>query len=230
MTSSTSSPPSAGLLTVKTMDPITASLQQHYQRTFAEHGCTSAGVDWGTDESVRRRNHAMLQVVMNDQDRPQAPSLLDVGCGYANLLDQATQRDLAIDYHGIDVVPEMTQAASQRHPDATFRTLDAFDLADDDHYDYLVCNGILTQKLHASHLKMQAHAKRLIARLYQHCRRGIAFNVMSNRVNFMADNLFYWSPIESLAFCAGELSSSVVLDHHYLPYEYTVYVYRPVES
>jgi len=212
------------------MDPITTSLQQHYQRTFAEHGCTSSGVDWGTDESVRRRNHAMLQLVVNDLDRPATPSLLDVGCGYANLLDHATDQKLAMNYHGIDVVSELVDAASSRHPEATFRTLDAFDLAEEERYDYLVCNGILTQKLQASHLDMQDFAKRLITQLFQHCRRGIAFNVMSSRVNFMADNLFYWSPVESLAFCIGELSSSVGLDHHYLPYEYTVYVYRPAET
>ena len=212
------------------MDPITASLKAHYQRTFAEHGCTSAGVDWGTDESVRRRNHAMLQLIRNDLDRPTAPSLLDVGCGYANLLDQANDSGITLDYHGIDVVPEMTDAAAERHPHAGFRALDVFGLDDDERYDYLVCNGILTQKLEASQLDMQAYAKRLIARLYHHCRRGIAFNVMSSRVNFMADNLFYWSPVESLAFAISELSSSVGLNHYYLPYEYTVYVYRPAEA
>lgn len=209
------------------MDPITAGLKAHYQRTFAEHGCTPAGVDWGTDESVRRRNHAMLQLIRNDLDQPVKPSLLDVGCGYAGLLEQANRDGVAMDYHGIDVVPEMTDAAMQRHPSAAFRTIDLFEIEDDERYDYLICNGILTQKLDASQLEMQAYAKRLITRLYHHCRRGIAFNVMSSRVNYMADNLFYWSPLESLAFCSGELSSSVGLDHHYLPYEYTAYVYRP---
>lgn len=212
------------------MDPITTRLKQHYQRTFAEHGCSSAGVDWGTDETVWRRNHAMLQLVTNDLDHPGKPSLLDVGCGYANLLDQASETGVAINYHGIDVVPEMTDAAAKRHPQASLRTLNAFDLNKDERYDYLVCNGILTQKLEASQLDMQAFAKRLITHLYKHCNRGIAFNVMSSRVNFMADNLFYWSPVESLAFCIGELSSSVGLDHHYLPYEYTVYVYRPGDA
>ena len=212
------------------MDPITASLKAHYQRTFADHGCTSAGVDWGTDESVRRRNHAMLQLVQNDLARPAAPNLLDVGCGYANLLDQAIDTGITLDYHGIDVVPEMVDEAAKRHPRAGFRTLDVFDLAENERYDYLVCNGILTQKLEASQLDMQAHARKLIARLYHHCHRGIAFNVMSSRVNFMADNLFYWSPVESLAYCLGELSSSVGLNHHYLPYEYTVYAYRPASG
>lgn len=212
------------------MDPITTSLKAHYQRTFLEHGCSSAGVDWGTDESVRRRNHAMLQLVSNDLEGPENPSLLDVGCGYANLLDQANETGVALDYHGIDVVQEMTDAASKRHPGVSFQTLDAFDLAEHQRYDYLVCNGILTQKLQASQLDMQVFAKRLITHLYKHCNRGIAFNVMSSRVNFMADNLFYWSPVESLAFCLGELSSSVGLDHHYLPYEYTVYVYRPGDA
>lgn len=209
------------------MDAITQSLKAHYAKTFSEHGCTAAGVDWGTDASVALRNNSMLALVGSDTYRPDAPSLLDVGCGYGQLLDDAKTQQLTIDYTGLDVVSEMVAAGQQRHPDATFRQGDVFELGEE-RFDYLVCNGILTQKLTASQLDMRAFAKRLISHLYEHCSRGIAFNVMSNRVNFMADNLFYWSPVECLAYCQSELSSSVGLSHHHLPYEYTVYVYRPV--
>jgi SAM-dependent methyltransferase len=211
------------------MDPITQSLQTHYAKTFAEHGCTAAGVDWGTDASVQRRNESMLALVQRDHSRPRCPSLLDVGCGFGQLLDDAKASDIPLVYTGIDVVPEMIEAGQRRHDDALFRVQDAFDLGDE-RFDYLVCNGILTQKLHASQLDMLAFAKHMINHLYAHCDRGIAFNVMSSRVNFMADNLFYWSPVECTAFCMSELSSAVGLSHHHLPYEYTVYVYRPDES
>ena len=93
-------------------------------------------------------------------------------------------------------------------------------------FDYVVCNGILTQKLDVPGLAMDQFAARLIRRLFLLCERGIAFNVMTTKVNFFSNNLYYRNPSELLAWCMNELSPYVKLDHSYPLYEYTVYVYR----
>ena len=46
---------------------------------------------------------------------------------------------------------------------------------------------------------MEAFARRLVRKLFDLCRYGIAFNMMSTRVNFMAPNLYYQNPVEMLA-------------------------------
>jgi hypothetical protein len=98
----------------------------------------------------------------------------------------------------------------------------------------VVCNAILTQKLVASITEMDGFAKRLILKMFEVCREGIAFNLMSNQVNFTVGNLFYKSPLEMFAFCLGEVSPRVRLDHGYSSlasgrgkyYDYTVYIYK----
>ena len=43
---------------------------------------------------------------------------------------------------------------------------------------------------------MAEYADRLIRKMFDSCRRGVAFNVMSTAANFMADNLYYRDPAE----------------------------------
>jgi hypothetical protein len=62
--------------------------------------------------------------------------------------------------------------------------------------------------------------------MFSLARHGIAFNMMSSHVNFMAPNLYYKNPLEITAFCATELSRRFRVDHAYPLYEFTMYVYR----
>jgi len=145
-------------------------------------------------------------------------------------LDHAKSRQIAIDYTGIDLIPEMIDHASTNHPDARFTVGDIFTLTESQSFDYAVCNGILTLKLETSILDMDQFARRLIRQMFSIVRRGMAFNMMSSRVNFMAPHLSYKNPLEMIAFCSMELSRRFRLDHAYPRYEYTVYVYRDDEK
>jgi len=207
------------------MDPITESLRRHYALKFSAHGPTSEGVDWGPDESkMLLRYEKMLAVI----ETPSAnkPSLLDVGCGYGGLLGYSRARGLELDYAGIDVAENMIKWASDKFGPGVFRCGDVLDHPFDRQYDYVVCSGILTQKLDALTDDMDRFAAELIRRMFGLCRRGIAFNVMTTKVNFFADNLYYRDPAELFSWCASEISPHVRLDHAYPLYEFTVYLYR----
>ena len=58
------------------------------------------------------------------------------------------------------------------------------------------------------------------------CRSGIAFNLITDQVDFREPQLFYADPTETLDFCRRALSRHVVIRHDYPLYEYTTYVYR----
>ena len=81
---------------------------------------------------------------------------------------------------------------------------------------------------------MEMFAKRLIRKMFSLCRYGIAFNMMSTRVNFTVGNLYYQNPIELFTFLLNEVSPRVVIDHGYSSlqsgvgkyYDFTVYVYK----
>jgi SAM-dependent methyltransferase len=155
-------------------------------------------------------------------------SLLDVGCGYGGLFLYLSELGRPVNYTGIDVCDNMIAYAREHFSDATFLCEDIFNLPDEPQYDYVVCNGILTQKLALGIQEMDAFTHRLIKKMFTLCRKGVAFNVMTTKVNFMVDNLYYRNPVELLAYCMTELTGKVRLDHAYRLYEYTMYLYKEV--
>ena len=207
---------------------ITLTLQEHYKKTFEKYGVTARGVDWGVrEEDALLRYDNMLSVIRERDASVDVPKILDVGCGFGGLLDRAKSLNVELNYFGIDVCDSMIVEGSNRHAEARFECVDIFDFETDVRFDYVVCNGILTQKLDASILEMDLFAQNLIRKMFSMCQSGIAFNVMSTRVNFMADNLYYRSPVELFAWCFSEITPHIRLDHSYPLYEYTLYLYRP---
>lgn len=207
------------------MDPISEALGRHYAETFDRHGPTSQGVDWGADASRAALRYDKMLAVMPRTPGPNI-SLLDVGCGYGGLYTHALQKGLTINYTGIDVAGNMIKWATANVPGARFITGDVLANEFDDKFDYVVCNGILTQKLQAPGLEMDRFAAKLIRRLFELCRRGIAFNVMTTKVNHFANNLYYRNPAELFSWCLSEITPHIRLDHAYPLYEYTMYLYR----
>lgn len=206
------------------MHKITEILRSHYSERFLKYGATSEGVDWGADAVLARiRQEKMLEVIKGGGEC----SLLDVGCGYGDMAEIIVKNDLPIEYCGIDVVDGMISYANERYPQFSFFNGD-FLTENLGKYDYVICNGILTQKLSSSTLEMNNFAQKIIAKMYASCSKGVAFNIMNTHVNFQRDNLYYRNPIELLGWCASELTPHIIFDSAYkLWYEYTIYLYKP---
>jgi SAM-dependent methyltransferase len=206
---------------------ITKALADHYAVAFSTHGTTPKGVDWGANpQDHLLRLDRMLDVTRRGLPAGAKASLLDVGCGFGSLLDRSLERGLPLEYTGIDICEPMVEAARKRHPQARWLSGDILATPCIEHHDYVVCNGILTQKLGASIRDMDEFLKALVRQMFSLCRIGVAFNVMTSYVNFTAPNLYYRSPAELLAWCMSEISTKVVLDHAYPLFEYTLYLYR----
>jgi hypothetical protein len=93
-------------------------------------------------------------------------------------------------------------------------------------FDYIVMNGVLTEKLTLSHDEMLAYTEELLSTVFSWARRGLAFNVMSKRVDWEREDLFHLSFDTLSEILVRRLSRHFVIRHDYRLYEYTVYVYR----
>lgn len=206
---------------------IVEAIKSHHEKVFATYGATPRGLDWGERESdLVLRYDKMIELVLKGRPLNRRPRLLDVGCGYGGLLDRLRFRNIDVEYCGIDICEPMIVEARKRQPNITYYTGDVLEIKDIGTFDYLVCNGIMTQKLDAPIPQMAAFTRSLIRRMFDLSTEGIAFNMMSSRVNFMVDNLFYNNPVEVLSWCMAELSPNVALDHAYPLYEFTTYIYK----
>ena len=215
------------------MDPISQAFLEHHSAVFREFGATPRGLDWSADASDTHLRYEKMLAAIDFLRTPHDHkiSLLDVGCGYAGLLDYAKASGLRLDYTGIELVPEMVEHARSIHPEARFLCGSFLQQEFREGFDYVVCSGIMTQKLKASHRAMETYARSVISKMYALCTVGAAFNLMTTNVNYMDEKLFYTSPVEMLAFCLSNLTNRVRIDHAYrLFFEYTTYLYRPASA
>jgi len=203
------------------------SIVSHYEACLEQYGDSHLGVDWPRAEDVQKRYRVMLEVI-----RPQSPgqrvSLLDFGCGAGHLNEYIVKQRLHhIEYSGLDLSEKFVRLSQSKFPGNRFFSLDLLEKnAALPFFDYIVLNGVFTEKRELSFDEMLSYFKQLVRRVFAHAAVGIAFNVMTKHVDWERDDLFHL-PFDTLAeFLKNELSRNFVFRNDYGLYEYTTYVYH----
>ncbi len=203
-------------------DTIVAACEAYLDR----HGDCYLGVGWTKSQAdADRRYDAMLGVIRE----PDAEvSVLDFGCGLSHLYEYALRSGRTrINYSGLDLSEKFLAVSRAKHPTTPYYPLDVLTQADElPSFDYVVLNGVLTLKAEHTFAEMWSYATDVLRAVFAKATKGIAFNVMSKRVDWERDDLFHL-PFDLLAtFLVAELSRHFVIRHDYGLYDYTVYVYR----
>jgi len=197
------------------------SVVSHYEARLREHGATARGMDWKDEESQRLR-FSMLCGVADLSGR----SVYEVGTGAAHLCTYLQQEHNTAIYSGCDLSAEMVEAARGLHPGAEIELRDILLDRPAHRYDFVMSSGVFHVKLATADAEWRDYTFDVIRQMYAMCNVAIAFNLMTDQVDFRADELFYAHPGETLDFCRRELSRFVTLHHDYPLYEFTTYVYR----
>jgi SAM-dependent methyltransferase len=199
----------------------------HYEACLEQHGDTHLGVDWPRQEDVEKRYRVMLEVI-KPESRNRRVRVLDFGCGAAHLNEYILEKGIEyIEYSGLDLSEKFVRLSQSKFPTNEFFCVDLLDERTSlPQFDYIVLNGVFTEKQNLSFDEMFEYFKRLITRVFNHAEVGIAFNVMTKHVDWERDDLFHL-PFDMLAeFIKKDLSRNFVIRNDYGLYEYTTYVYQ----
>ena len=179
-------------------------LVKYYEKCFDIYGDTHKGVDWPNAKDAEIRYKIMLEGVgVNIRSNTNVISILDYGCGLGHFLEylqeQSTYSQLR--YEGCDASEKMI-----RHCQSKFGKNIFFKCSSDGKikkqtlYDYIVCNGVFTEKRDYTHRQMINYTKNLLQQLSCKCSKGIMVNFMSKNVDWERDDLFHVSLDEITAF------------------------------
>lgn len=201
------------------------SIVDHYEACLAQHGDSHLGVDWPSKQDAEKRYCVMLEVVRNNTT---GLTLLDFGCGASHLYHYLQRSRFAgLKYYGLDISPAFCSLSHAKFPQNDYICMDV--LADSEKlgvFDYVVMNGVFTEKCDLTFTEMFAYFKQMLRIIFPKVRRGIAFNVMSTAVDWERKDLFHLSTDTLVSFLVKELSRHFVIRNDYGLYEYTVYVYK----
>ena len=202
---------------------------KHYESCLDMHGDSHLGVDWPRAQDVETRLRVMLDLLRDD--RSEKVTLLDLGCGLSHLAEYLQKKEFKnIEYSGLDLSEKFVKISKGKFPSHTYYCLDI--LTDSDglpEFDYIVMNGIFTQKRSLSFEEMFSFLRQMVKVAFSKCRKGLAFNVMSGNVDWERGEAFHL-PFDRLAdFLTSEVCRDFVFRHDYGLYEYTAYVYRQDE-
>ncbi len=198
---------------------------RHYEQCLAAHGDTHRGVDWPNEEDAKTRYKIMLELI---REKTGTMSLLDFGCGASHLYEYMMNHNIHnIRYTGLDLSEKFISLSQNKYPSNEYICADVLKMRwTEKKYDYIILNGVLTEKQSLSFDEMFDHFKELVAELFQYCMKGLAFNVMSKQVDWERDDLFHLSLDTMAGFITKHLTRNYIIRNDYGLYEYTVYLYK----
>lgn len=200
-----------------------SKVEQLYTDNIRKFGNKAESVGWGTQEKQDLRFLKLLSVV--DQNESSF-SVNELGCGYGELVKHCARNNFKLgEYFGYDISEEMLSNAKDYLAD--FENINLFKSSNlSSMADYTIASGIFNVRFDNGIQDWEEHIKSTLRDMFEHSKKGIAFNLLTKYVDFEADNLYYADPACYFDFCKTELGKRVNLLHDYPLYEWTITVFK----
>lgn len=218
-------------IAVKLSDIQRQRIQTRHKVSVERYGYQPQALYWSNRDIQEIRFQQLIEILPPSTDlKHQAWSLLDVGCGFADLMGYLQRHEYFPNYSGIDISPEMVFGAKSMHSELDVQQ---GELADFNfkvmQFDYVMLSGALNEvvetEIEGTAQQQGEYAKSVIKGMYQICKKGVAFNLLDSRNEWVKSrfDLQSFLPEDIIQFCQ-EFASEVELVEGYLENDFTVYV------
>ncbi len=147
-------------------------------------------------------------------------SFHDFGCGVCDL------HQYFINYSGTEVIDEMINHARIKFPGIRILKRDILLEPDPEKFDIVVFSGGLYLPGNIPLDEWRKFVFAIVDKMFDSCKVGISFNLLSTYNTYQGPNLFFLDPREMFDYCCKKFSRFVQLDQSYPLYEWTVSVFR----
>jgi SAM-dependent methyltransferase len=193
------------------------NLQTYHNTCTLKYGKHHVGsLGWKTKEGQIKRFETLTEIA----DLSNC-SVLDIGCGHGDLCSFITNNFVNVRYFGIDIQTSFLDIAIEKNKaiDNTAFFAGDFTITDLPVVDYVLASGILNYRNIDANYVYKA-----ISKLYNTCRLGFAFNMLSKIEN--ENTILYAYDKQHIFDYCTTLSKNVVLIEGYYEDDFTLVVYR----
>jgi len=185
----------------------------HYQKLYKKYGLNPASLGW-----LKGKQEIRFKI-LTEIGNLENSSILDIGCGFGDLVAYLESEKIKAEYMGIDINPEFVKIAKGLHPTSNFGCRDIEINPLRTKFDWIFAVGTTNQS------GSYGYIKNLLTGMLKISKRGVAMDFLSSYVDYKVPKNFHASP-EKILKIAKALSKRVVIRHDYLPFEFCVYIYK----
>lgn len=195
-----------------------------YEHRFKEYGPKPEGVFWNGKSGYELRLSILARLFAHEEGS--GVTVNDLGCGYGAFFNHIKNSPYMTEgrYVGYDISKELVESAATYTDDP--RAVFAVSLIATGWADYSFACGTFNLKDTLKEGDWTEYVKASVTHLWSKTRKGMAFNLLSQRTKKYLDGLYYADTEDIAAFCAERLSSDVEVIDDYALEEFTVFVRR----
>ena len=188
---------------------------EHYNSLYKKYGYSDKSIGWGKNRKNLRYHILCSKFNLNGK------SILDYGCGFGNLISYLNYNYEGFDYTGLDINEKLLNEAKIQYPEYVFKKVNFLNSNLDQKYDYIVSSGVHNTNIGDNY----SIIKDTMGKFNEASNYGFAMNFLSTNVDYEEKKLFYSSPSKILEMGLNH-SSNVLLRHDYMPFEFTLIVFK----
>ena len=194
---------------------------ERYDKAFEKYGKSHKALLWGGDaeKQVKRFKSISEHIVTN----PNINSVLDVGCGFADLYNYLISVGFNGSYTGIDLNNQFIKVAKSLYPTGSFICGSLDELKTNKTYDAVISCGIFNYNLRKqSNLK---YIENSLIKIFSLCNCLSSSDFLTSIVDWKNANSFHLDPLDLIKMVTP-ITNKFQLNHHYLEYEYSVTLFK----
>lgn len=197
-------------------DKMKFRLINHYENRLDNNVPNYKILDWESSDAQLSRFSVLLENIDLENK-----TILDAGCGLADLYSFLTKTNVDMSYSGIDISEKMIDRCKNKFPDITFICDDIFqcDKAfNESSFDIVYSSGVFNLNLGNNFDLL----KQAIPSFYKISSKYIIFNLLSHKSTDKDSKYYYYSPSEVISLLKTYKFSKIKIVEDYLSNDFTV--------
>ncbi len=182
-------------------------------------GYSPETLGWGKNGRQDIRFSVLSQPILQLPDC----SVLDVGCGFADLYTYLLNNGWNGRYVGIDLVPSLLKVAKDRKPNIELYNYDIEEAKTLGKFDFVVASGIFNAKLNNTDNKN--HIVHTLTDMLEIVQNMVCVDFMSTYVDFQKEGSWHTDPAW-LINQLNKLTKRFSLRYDYMPFEFAVFLHK----
>jgi len=190
-----------------------------YQRRFKKFGRDPRALQWRNKQAAEKRYREVVAEIDFE-----GKTVLDVGCGFGDIIPHIESKAKNFEYTGVDLVPEFVEEARKLHPRQNFQVRDYFNDPMEQRFDVILSVGTLNGNVKDN----MGYRKESIKTMFERAGEVLAFDMEGAHPQPKTSeksNVWYADPLEIRDYCLT-LTPKVILSDKYHRRNFVVVMFK----